>query len=405
MPERSETITAISDDVESIALAPPNIGAAERQAVCDALASPWIVDGEPVESFEQAVGRHCGGRLAVATSSGTAALHLALLAAGIGPGDAVLMPALTFVAPANAVRYTGAVPLMLDVEPDYRQLDLELLAAWLRDRCERRDGDLVTKDARALRIAAVMPVDLLGHPTDIAALRAVLAPYEGNVTIVEDAAEALGAMSHDRPVGAASDVVCLSFNANKIVTAGGGGMVVCDHEKFAKRVRLLANQAKDGDGWEHSEVGFNYKLSSAHAALGLSQLGRLDEFVEAKRDNAERYRAGLEGLPGVALPDEAPWARSTFWLYAIEVDPDAFGMTAGQLAGALEGQGIHTRPMFTPLHLTKAHANSHAAECPVAERLGATGLALPSSTALEADQATRVIEAIRAAQRAAHAAA
>lgn len=382
-----------------LGLAHPNIAIAERRRVAAALDGPQIVGGEPVRRFEQAVGRHCGERTAVATSSGTAALHLALLAAGVGHGDAVLMPALTFVAPANAVRYTGAFPLMLDVEPRYRQLDLELVDRWLRDCCDERGEGVFTRGDRSLRVAAVMPVDLLGHPVDVEALEALLARYEQPPVLVEDAAEALGAAVRGRPVGSVAETACLSFNANKTVTAAGGGAVLCDGEDVASRVRRLANQAREGTGWRHSEVGFNYKLANMNAALGLAQLERLGDFVAVKRANAGRYRAGLDDLPGVRLPGEAPWAHSTYWLYAIEIDPPTFGLDAERLADELAAEGIESRPMFTALHLTDAHAGSAAAPCPVAERIGATGLALPSSTTLGEEDVDRVAAAIRAAHR------
>ncbi len=374
-------------------LAEPDIDDTARQLVWKALEDPVIAAGPSAKAFERAVGELLGGRPAVAVNSGTSALHLGLLAVGVRPGDAVLLPALTFVAPANAIRYAGATPIAFDSEPDYWQLDVARLQQWLTRECTTSDG--ATHRASGRRIGAIVPVDLLGHPTDVDALRDVVAQY--GIPIVQDAAEALGAELHGKPIGASADVVCLSFNANKIVTSGGGGMLLTGDAEVAERMRRLANQAKIASaGYDHDEVGFNYLMPSAPAALGLAQLARLGEFLLAKRAIAAHYARELEEVPGIALPREAPWARATYWLYTIHVDPALYGRGAAQLHEQLELQQIQSRRMFTPLHLTAAHAGCAAEPCPVAEHLSATGLTLPTSSKLQPKQLARVTDAIRA---------
>jgi perosamine synthetase len=376
-----------------LALSAPNIGDAERALVDKALRSPDIAYGPIVVDFEHALAAELGRRHAIALISGTAALHLALLAVGVQPSDEVLMPTLTFVAPANAVRYVGAHPVLFDAEPRYRQMDLERFCAWLRGTCVATPSGAMNHRTRR-RVAAVIAVDLLGHPTDIAALREHVAPYK--IPIVDDAAEALGARAHGKPIGMGADIVCLSFNANKIVTTGGGGMLLCDDDELASRVWHLASQAKErGDAYDHSEVGFNYRLPSAASALGLGQYQRLSEFVKRKREISARYRTALADVPGLRPPREAPWAYSTDWLYTMHI-VEELGLDGGSLRAALNERGVQTRPIFTPLHLTRAHAGTQAHECPVAEELYRTGVTLPCSTAMTSAQHAGVIAAVRA---------
>jgi len=299
---------------------------------------------------------------------------------------------LTFVAPANAVRYAGAHPVLFDAEPDYRQMDVRQLASWLEDHCEMTSAGTVNHRT-GRRVAAVIAVGLLGHPSDISALRAVTDPY--GISIIDDAAESLGARAYGGPVGRGADIVCLSFNANKIVTSGGGGMLLCDCDQIAERTRHLASQAKEpGEGYDHSEVGFNYRLPSAASALGLGQFRRLDEFVAKKRAIATRYRDGLRDLGGVRLPREAAWAEGTDWLFTVHIEEDS-GFDSASLRRRLGESGIQTRPVFTPLHRTRAHLGSEAHDCPTADELHRTGVTLPSSTSLTDDDQDRVIEAIR----------
>jgi dTDP-4-amino-4,6-dideoxygalactose transaminase len=314
------------------------------------------------------------------------------------------MPALTFVAPANAIRYVGATPALFDVEPRHRQLDVERLSDWLNAECIRSADGVFTKALPRRRVAAVMPVHLYGHPFDVDALRAVTDSF--GLPVIEDAAEALGARVRGNAVGAHGDLSCFSFNANKIATGGGGGIVVGKDPAAEGELRTLSNQAKQaGPRYLHKTVGFNYKVGSATAALAVSQLKKLDRLVELKRRIAHSYSDALADLPGIEVPREAPWARSTFWLYTIHVDPSRFGMTAEALGTTLAREGIATRPAFTPLHELPPFRDCLIGSCPVAERLSGTGLTLPSSSGLRVEEVDRVIAAVqrtRAARTGAH---
>jgi perosamine synthetase len=375
-----------------IPLASPDIGELERRFVDESLRSGWVAYGSFVERLEAEVRGLLGVGHAVGVASGTAALHLALLVAGVRPGDEVVVPALSFISPAFAIRYVGAHPVFVDAEPRYRQLDPERLAALLEDECHVTAGGLIRR-ASGRRVGAIVPVDVLGHPADVDAVNAVASKH--GVPVVEDGAEALGASLRGRPAGALAGIGCLSFNGNKIVTAGSGGMVVSEDAAVAERVRYLATQAKDDPlEYVHGAIGFNYRLSNVHAALGYGQLLRLEEFVAAKRRIAAAYADSLRAVPGIELPAEAPDAVCTFWLYTIHVHAEEYGLSSRELLGRLVEAGIQARPLWQPLHRSPAFGDASHRSCPVADALHATGLSLPSSVTLTAADQARVIELI-----------
>ncbi len=385
-----------------IPLAVPQLGRREQESVAACLASGWVAGAGPwLQRFESALAARVRRPHAVATASGTAALHLALRALRIGAGDLVLLPAITFVAPANAVRYSGAAPVFADVDPITWQLDPSQLEEFLSIRCRRSGADWVERESGA-RLRALIAVHVLGHPAALPELRALA--DENGLWLIEDAAEALGASCAGAPVGSVGDVACFSFNGNKTVTAGGGGMLVTGDAALAARVRYLAAQAKDDPvEYVHREIGFNYALSSLQAALGLAQLEQLDAFVARKRAIARRYAEELADLPGVSSPAEAPWAESSCWLSALRVDAARFGCDRHEIARALRAQGIETRPLWQPLHRSPAHAGAQTATprgCPVADAVQAEVLCLPCSSGLGAEAQGEVIAALRACSRA-----
>lgn len=361
-----------------------------------ALIGPRIAYGPTAERFEREVASRLGLDQGVALSSGTAALHLALIAVGVGEGDFVPMPTLTFVAPAHAASYVGAKPLFFDAEPHYRQLDTDHLITWLQEQCES-DGKNTIHRKTGRRIGAIVAVDLLGHLCDLELLSETARRL--GIPLIEDAAQGLGATLRGRPVGTNADVTCLSFNANKLVTSGGGGMLLTKHEKMIDEVRSLANQAKEeGPDYVHDKVGFNYRLAAAQAALGLAQFKRIEEFIERKCRVARYYEEALADVPGVTMPRCAPEATVTNWLFTVHIDPEQFGCTSHQLMKLLdERHRVESRPIFTPLHARGVYAGGEAEPCPVAEGLAATGLSLPSSVALSEEQLERVCEGIRSA--------
>jgi perosamine synthetase len=392
-----EIVPGAPSTAGGIPLAAPDIGELERQFVDESLRSGWVAYGPFVDRLEEEVKRLLDVQHAVAVTSGTAALHLALLAAGVRPGDEVVVSALTFISPAFAIRYAEARPVFVDAERLYRQLDPERLADFLHDECEQTSEGLVRR-ASGRRIGAIVPVDVLGHPADVDAVNALAADV--GVPVVEDAAEALGASLRGRSAGALAEIACLSFNGNKIVTAGSGGMVVTDDARVAERARYLATQAKDDPlEYVHGAIGFNYRLSNVHAALGYGQLRRLDEFVSAKRRIAAAYADGFRDIPGIELPREAQDAFSTFWLYTIHVRADEYGMSSRDLLARLLDAGIQARPLWQPLHRSPALRDAEPSVCPVADELHATGLSLPSSVTLTPAEQARVVALIAEAPR------
>jgi len=375
-----------------VALSSPLLGGNEWRYVKECLDTGWVSSAGPfVDRFERAIADRLGGH-AVAVSTGTAALHLALLVAGVEPDDEVLMPALTFIAPANAVRYVGAWPVFFDVDHEYWQLDPQRLADFMSRECDWRDGRL-TNRRTGRRIRAVLPVDLLGHPCDLDAILDLA--HSREISVIEDATEALGAQYKQRPVGSRADIACLSFNGNKIITSGGGGMIVTGRDDWAARARYLSTQAKDDPTeYVHGAVGYNYRLTNLQAALGVAQLELLDKYVEIKRLHARAYAEGLAGAPGITPMREAPWAVSTFWLYTVLIDADRRGLSSRAILRRLGERGIQSRPLWEPLNRSAAMAGCQPVETPVADRIAASALSLPSSVNLTPAEQSRVIEAV-----------
>jgi perosamine synthetase len=381
-----------------IPLSVPTLCGREWDYVKECLDTNWVSSaGEFVTRFERDVAAYVGRAHAVATVNGTAALHAALAVAGVEPDDEVLLPALTLIAPANAVRYLGAWPVFVDVEPDHWQLDPGKLADFLRYETVWRDGATRNRTT-GRRIRAIVPVDTLGHPADLDPILELARSY--HLRAVEDATESLGARYKGRPVGALSEIACFSFNGNKIVTTGGGGMIVTDDPKVAERVRYLTTQAKDDPlEYVHHAVGFNYRLPNVLAAIGVAQLEQLDAFVAVKRRIAAAYAASFAAVRGVTPMREGPWATSTFWLFTTLIDASACGLDSRALIQQLDEQGIQARPLWQPLHQSPAHAGAQAYRCDVAEAVYAAAVSLPSSVSLTADDQQRVIDTVSSAVR------
>jgi perosamine synthetase len=325
-------------------------------------------------------------------NSGTAALHLALLAAGVGPADLVIVPDLTFIAPANAVRYCGGDPVLVGVTRDTWQLDVGSVERFLLEECETAAGR-TTERRSGRRVAAIVPVHLLGHPVDMDAL---MAACDGRgIAVVEDATETLGGRYRGRSVGTIGQTGCFSFNGNKIITSGGGGMITTDDAGIASRARYLSTQARDDNReYVHDSIGFNYRLTNVQAAVGLAQLELLDEHVRRKRAIAARYAEALRDVPGVTLPSEAPWAHATFWLYTILVDAPA-ARSSRELIADLAQAGIEARPLWAPIHEQRPYRDVRAYEVGASRWLYERGVSLPCSVGLSDADQSRVIEAVR----------
>jgi pyridoxal phosphate-dependent aminotransferase EpsN len=368
-----------------IYLSPPHMSGRERELLLDAFDSNWIAPlGPHVDALEREFAEKLGVHHAVALSSGTAALHLALLVAGVQPGDTVLTSTLTFIATANAIRYLGAEPVFIDSERVSWNMDPQLLEDELRDAAQR--GRLPK---------AVLVVDLCGQCADWDPILALCRRHE--VIVIEDAAEALGAMYRGRPAGSLADIGCFSFNGNKIITTGGGGMIVTDNGDWARRVRHLATQARDpAPHYEHSEIGYNYRLSNLLAALGRGQLAVLEDRVARRRANFDFYRQALADLPGIDFMPEAAFGRSTRWLSCLLIDPASWKVSPAQICASLAAHQIEARPMWKPMHLQPVHAGCRVRGGDVADEIFRRGLCLPSGSSLNPPDRRRVVDAFRA---------
>ncbi|HEX6534322.1 MAG TPA: LegC family aminotransferase [Gemmatimonadaceae bacterium] len=384
----------------TIPLSVPEMRGNEWAYVKECLDTNWVSSvGAFVDRFERAVADAVGARHAVATVNGTAALHVSLLLAGVEPDDEVLTSTLTFIAPANAIRYVGAWPVFVDAEPEHWQMNVGDVARFLERGCRREAGGGVLRNiATGRRVRAIVPVHVLGHPVDVAPLVELARRHE--LVVIEDATESLGASYRGERVGRFGATACFSFNGNKLITTGGGGMLVTNDDDLARRARHLTTQAKaDPIEYVHDVVGYNYRLTNVLAAIGVAQMEHLDEYVEAKRRIAARYAEGLADVPGLGLMREAPWARSAFWMYTVLVSERELGMSSRELLRALAARRVQCRPLWQPLHLSPAHRGARCATeggCPVAERLNREALSLPCSVGLGEEDQAWVIEQIRA---------
>ena len=366
-----------------IFLSPPDVGTRERDLLLDAFDSNWIAPlGPHVDAFEAELAAFVGFDNAVALASGTAGLHLALAMLGIGPGDDVIVPSLTFAATAFAAVYLGARPCFVDSEAASWNLDPELLEAELAERAAGRRLP-----------AAVISVDLYGQCADYDRIVAACARFE--VPLVEDAAEALGATYHGRAAGTVGDRGIFSFNGNKIITTSGGGMLIARDPKVTDRVRVLAAQARDPAlHYEHSQIGYAYRMSNLLAAVGRGQLEGLPAKIARRHEINQRYRVALGDLPGVGFMPVAELGRPNYWLTVATLGPD-FGATPAEACAHLETHDIEARPAWKPLHLQPVFAGAPMRGGAVAEAIFREGLCLPSGSAMTDADVDRVVAAVR----------
>ncbi|MFZ1411259.1 MAG: aminotransferase class I/II-fold pyridoxal phosphate-dependent enzyme [Micropruina sp.] len=366
-----------------IHLSPPDVGQLEEEAVVRAVRSGWVAPlGPEVDVFEDELARFCGRRHAVALSSGTAALHLGLLTLGVKPGDAVVTATMTFAATANAIVYAGAEPIFVDCD-ESGNLNPELT--------ERALAELT---AAGRRVGALVPVDLLGKVADHEALAEIAARYQ--VPVLSDAAESLGATRAGRPAAAYGVAAALSFNGNKVMTTSGGGALLTDDAEFAGRVRYLATQARQPFvHYEHTEIGYNYRLSNVLAALGRAQLERLPGMIERRRSNRLFYAELIADVRGVSLFAEPSGlsggpTSDNWWLTAILVDQAEAGVSRDQIRDALAAQNIEARPLWKPMHAQPVFAGATAILDGTSDGLFVRGLSLPSGSGLRAEERDRI---------------
>jgi dTDP-4-amino-4,6-dideoxygalactose transaminase len=360
-------------------LSPPHLGPEETELLLQAVESNWIAPVGPfIDQFEAEFREAVGARHAVAVSSGTAALQLALHALGIGPGDEVAVSTLTFVGSVSPIVHRGASPVFIDCDATWN-MDPNLLEEALRLHP---------------RIKAVVVVHLYGQPADLDAIRAVCEPR--GIPIIEDAAEAAGTTYKGRHVGNDGAVGYFSFNGNKIITASNGGMIVTDRQDLADHVRKLATQARDpAPHYEHTELGYNFRLSNLLAAVGLAQLRRLPERVRQRRRNFQYYHDRLSDLPGIRFMPESSMGRCTRWLTTLTIDPQASGVDREAVRLALASAEIEARPVWKPMHLQPALTHCAAVGAGISDRLFAQGLCLPSGSSLTEEDLERIVGCVR----------
>jgi len=367
-----------------IYLSPPHMSGHEETFVAEAFRSNWIAPlGPMVDAFEREMCDYIGVGHATALLSGTAALHLALLLLGVQSGDEVLCATLTFSASANAIVYTGAVPAFIDCDRKTWTIDPDLLEAEL-SACVKRGR----------KPKAVMAVDLYGQCADYGRIEDICRRYE--VPVIEDAAEALGATCSGKKAGRFGRLAVFSFNGNKIITTSGGGMLVSSDGEMIRKARFLAAQARDpAPHYEHTTIGYNYRMSNILAAVGRGQLKVIEERVAARRRNFELYRKTLGGLPGVGFMPEAAYGRSNRWLTCITVEPEEFGASREDIRSALEEENIEARPVWKPMHLQPVFASCRKRGGDTAAEIFAKGLCLPSGSNLREEDINRVSAIVR----------
>lgn len=379
-----------------IPLSVPEIRGNEWKYIKECLDTNWVSSaGSFVDRFETLMADYVGCRHGVATINGTAALHVALMAAGVEAEDEVLVSTLSFIAPANAIRYIGAWPVFVDAEPRYWQMDPEKVADFLNNQCVWRGQQLVNKTT-GRRVKAILPVHILGHPCDMDPICELAKQYD--LPVIEDATETLGAKYKDRTVGRLGDIACLSFNGNKLMTTGGGGMIVTDNEQWAERARYLTTQAKDDElEYVHNEIGFNYRLTNIQAAMGVAQLELIDQFIEKKRSIANWYDSRLAGVEGVTRMPSADYAEPSYWLYTILIHEAATLEVRKEVIRGLNASGIGARPLWHTLHDLPPYADCQTTPMDHAVRLYQRSISLPSSVGLEESEVQTCVSALEKA--------
>jgi aminotransferase in exopolysaccharide biosynthesis len=372
-----------------IPLSVPNLAGNEWKYIKDCLDTNWVSSvGSYVGKFEDATAAFCGVKYAVATSNGTAALHMSLLLCGVGQGDLVIAPNVTFVAPVNAIRYTGATPILIDVNPATWQMDIDLLELFLNEETHMEKGSSVHKKT-GKRIAALLPVHVLGNMCDMDRLMQLAIAYE--IPVVEDATEALGSYYKGKHSGSFGTFGCLSFNGNKIITTGGGGMILTNDEQLAVRAKHLTTQAKSKpEEYFHDAIGYNYRLVNILAAMGLAQIEQLPGFLEKKKKIRAYYDESLKNIPGIGFQVIMPEVETNHWLYTVKLPRQM------ELRACLKKRGIEARPLWVPMNQLPTfkediyfHQQDHSDE------LYRSCLSIPCSTNIGDDDLERVVHEIR----------
>ncbi len=377
-----------------IPLSVPCLRGNEWKYVKECLDTEWVSSvGQYVNLFEDKLVEYTGAKHAVACVNGTAALQVALRIVGVSPGDEVIAPTVTFIAPINAVNYLGAVPVFMDCD-EYYNIDAEKTLEFLRDKTVFRDGATFNA-ATGKRVAALMPVHVFGNAARLDVL--LNECRERRIPIVEDASESLG--SRYKPdtmngahTGTVGDIGCVSFNGNKIITTGGGGMLLTDNAEYAEKARYLTTQAKDdGVRYVHDEVGYNLRLTNVLSAIGVAQMEQLPEFIEAKRKNYQSYKERIDAIPGLNIAPAPDYADSNYWMYCLQIDAGVYPKDREQLMNVLSASEIQSRPVWHLNHLQKPYAGCERYRIERAIDMHAKSLCLPSSVTLTQDDIAKSV--------------
>ncbi len=375
---------------EVIPLSIPVISGNEWAYVKECLDSGWVSFGSYVDRFEDDFKKYVGSKYAVALVNGTSALHLSLITLGAEPEDEVLVPSLTFIATVNVVRYCSASPVFIDCDSDTLCINPKRVEEFLEKETELKSDGYSYNKKTGKRIKVLIVVHMYGHPADMDSLVRISKKY--NISLVEDATESLGSEYRGKKTGCFGDVACFSFNANKIITTGGGGMLVTDNEAIAKRVKYLSQQAKsDSIEYTHDDIGYNYRLTNIQSAIGVAQLEKIEEFVSIKRKNFEAYKELLDDLPNVKLLSEMEWAKSNYWLYTLKVSAEK----REPLMAYLNSSGIQVRPVWKPIHTHQMYQGFQKGPLKNSMNAYETGINIPCSTNLKGDEVKAVAGKIR----------
>ena len=375
-----------------IPLSEPLLIGKEKEYVLDCLDSGWVsTAGSFVDRFEEATREYMVASNTVAVASGTAALHLALAALGLGSDHEILVNSLTFIAPVNAIRYVGANPVFMDVDSFYWQMDVEKVMHFIDKECIFINGQLINRLSRR-QVKAILLVHLFGNAGPVKELRDICDKY--NLYLVEDFAQGFGAKYDGRFIGTWGDVSCTSFNGNKTITAGAGGMVLCQDEEVAGKVRYLSTQAKEeGSEYLHNDVGYNYRMSNIHAAIGLAQLEQVEKFISKRRETSQAYQFGLSSIPNLSFLQEKKCTRGGFWLATVRFE--GYTEKLENLLTYLDELNIQARKLWQPIHLSKPYLNCQAYLIEVSEALYGECLSLPSSVSLSKESQIFIIESLK----------
>jgi Predicted pyridoxal phosphate-dependent enzyme apparently involved in regulation of cell wall biogenesis len=381
--------STISDKrLNMIPLSEPSITGNEWKYIKECLDTGWVSSvGSYVNRFEKMVAEYVGCKYGIAVVNGTSALHLSLLVCGIKSGDEVIVPTLTFVATANVVRYCRADPVFVDCDQETLCLDVEKLKLFLEMECTRKDDGYTYNKVSGRRIKAIIAVHIFGHPVEMDNLNELCQRY--NIDIIEDATESLGSEYKGQKTGSFGKLACLSFNGNKIITSGGGGMVVTNDECLAEKVKHLSTQAKTNSiEYDHDEIGYNYRLTNIQAAMGVAQMESLDAFVATKRKNAVRYQNLFSNISSIEFLWEKPWVKNNFWFYTIKVSED----NKKPLVDYLISKNIQVRPIWKPIHALPMYEGCRAYKIESAINIYETAFNLPCSVSLKEHDIDYVVE-------------